>query len=402
MSLISASIAVTNSRSYAVVLAFIIVIALVLRVIAALQPFRGLDPDANTYFYLSKGILGGKYASLREPLHPLVGAIFLSLLGPSELSLRTSTVFVGVLQVLMVALFASRAFNRQVGVVSALLVGVNHYYAFNASRGLREELAGVLFIAFLYVAVAERRWNLKNGLVAGFIGSLLLLTKIEAWFTAVIPVAVYVVWRWMTGERRLPLRFLLAMLSVASLLQVAFFSYEAFTVGDPFATVKYHAYNTEQDPAFLAQILTYTTPSKMTLLLSLGAERVVSYSVGKFFPLEILSLTLIGSILLIRRQSKLYVPFLTLMVVAFWSPLAGLPASIDFRYLMPYLPLAISASVYALFALHGFLKGWCPELRLTLWRGVSLPVYSWLIVPIYVVFSLLVYLGKFLRIFGLI
>ncbi|GAC1318239.1 MAG: hypothetical protein NVSMB2_12840 [Chloroflexota bacterium] len=194
---------------------------------------RPLDPDAQQYVDLAHAAL--IFGTYREPLWIALLCPVEAVLGPSRDAARAVGVlgFIGL--VVAFGVVSWRLCGRSVGGVLTLLVAATPWLAFQATRGLREEMAaaGLVLVAG---AVGQPQW-LRNGrgvLLGGAVGAVGLLR----WDTLAVAIPLLVLGCWRTrasvrewGPGAAALGSLVLLLPVMN----------AVTVGDPLAHTNEHA-----------------------------------------------------------------------------------------------------------------------------------------------------------------
>ena len=106
------------------------------------------------------------YGYANEPFTMYSGALFMALLGPTDLALRVHSVFFGLVLLLFAYLWARRAFGVPVALGSAALIATSYWALSNSRFALNSEPAPALFagaVLFLWVVLygdttSRKRW----------------------------------------------------------------------------------------------------------------------------------------------------------------------------------------------------------------------------------------------------
>lgn len=164
---------VITKRVELLLLVLILLVAAVFRLwqLDSIPP--GLTHDeADTGYFVAAVYRGSpspvkaSYGYANEPFTMYSGALFMGLLGPTDLALRAHSAFFGILMLLFAYLWARRAFGMAVALVGAAIIATSYWAISNSRFALNSEpapalIAGAVF--FLWVAYYDngepgRRW----------------------------------------------------------------------------------------------------------------------------------------------------------------------------------------------------------------------------------------------------
>ena len=147
--------------------------------------YSPLDPDAQGYrLYAERMTLFGEHGfysasfSMREPFFLLVARAFFQVFGPSDTHLRSVSLLLSLVAILLTYRLAGELLGYGLGLLAALAMALNIPLIVESGRGLRLELEMVLLLLFCHVGFVKREMApLPRFFFLGFLGGLIVLTR---------------------------------------------------------------------------------------------------------------------------------------------------------------------------------------------------------------------------------
>ena len=153
-------------------LLIILLIALILRLFVATQPF-----EEDEYHWAGSAERGDWFGSVmrNSPLSIYVMQIFVQFFGLSVLSIRLPFIIVGLLTIAMVYSFARKRTGEKVAIISAALLAISPHHILASTQAVYEGSFLTLFFFLTLAAVIEKKY-----LWSGVFFGLALLSKTSA------------------------------------------------------------------------------------------------------------------------------------------------------------------------------------------------------------------------------
>ncbi|HEY4612364.1 MAG TPA: glycosyltransferase family 39 protein, partial [Bacteroidota bacterium] len=142
--------------------------------------------------------IDGLYSSLHPPVYVWLTAIAMKIFGNSEFSIRFFSALLGALTLFVIYRIGKKIANAEVGLLAALLFGLNPFVSFYARQGQFDSVL-VFFLAlsvYFLISVDPQQYA-KTAVLAGVSLGMALMTKLYVAFG--IPVA-YLLWLFTTRE----------------------------------------------------------------------------------------------------------------------------------------------------------------------------------------------------------
>ncbi|HEY5615047.1 MAG TPA: glycosyltransferase family 39 protein [Bacteroidota bacterium] len=125
----------------------------------------------------------GLYSSLHPPLHVWTTAVAFKLVGISEFSARCVSAVAGILTLVLVYRIGKKLAASEVGLLAALLVGLNPFVSFFARQGQFDATLVFFLTAAVYVLIEKNnQHSLSNAMLAGLAVGAALMTKLYVGF----------------------------------------------------------------------------------------------------------------------------------------------------------------------------------------------------------------------------
>lgn len=183
------SLAVSNKRNYRL-LTLIIISGFILRIlqldfqslwIDELNTMNISDPDESWSFLFDHL----KSSDQHPPLHFILLRFCFAIFGHTSVVARFISVLAGTISIWVMYVLGKELWNKNAGIVAALLTSVN-YYHISFSQEARNYIFAFLFtaLAFVYLIRFFKDLRLKNGLLYGLFTLLLLYTHYYGLFVA--------------------------------------------------------------------------------------------------------------------------------------------------------------------------------------------------------------------------
>lgn len=165
--------------SYRAALGAVLVVALAVRVVAAVRKSLVLD-EFHTWFHATRPSVEAFFETLQLDNHPPLGFALVAgarlVLGTSELALRTPALMAGMLELALVAWFGTRCAGRRVGLAATALLAVSSLHTDFSAQARMYALHGlaatVTLVATHTLLVQERArgasWALALALATAF------------------------------------------------------------------------------------------------------------------------------------------------------------------------------------------------------------------------------------------
>ena len=183
------------------------------------------------------------------PLHPLVMAAIISVVGANKQAVALSSAIPFMLTLILVYLLALKWFDKRIAIISVLLMATNIWILRYSISGLEAPLLGLLFTALLFVLyTAEGSQKQSWWMIGvGVLVALLALTK-EVWGVVFVPVLFYV-WLSTPPKRRL-LNLAIVVVSFVVVL-IPWGARMAHLTGNPLFTWRWYesVMETQSNPA---------------------------------------------------------------------------------------------------------------------------------------------------------
>jgi len=350
---------------------FIVLLAFALRfrwLLLAVQSSMPLAPDADYYMATASELLHLSYSSRKEPMFPIVEALFLSVLGVSTATFRFSTVCLGTLMVFLTYLIARRISSALNGLLASFLAATNILLIYNSVRGLREELFSCILLAFLFLVVRYGgKPTTKTSTICGFLAAVLCLTKLEGLFL-VAGVSVYLVLLSKISQRKINWRFVAIVLSSSFIAIFAWFGFCAFVFNNPFETTTvqgtfwyYYEFGGEgKRVSVFDYIFRYHTVEQILFLTARGTFRILRTLNELWFLTPVgFGLLCLGFLYLLKSERSAVLHFALLSGLLSYVFFFGIgEKGADARLLCPYMPIfylmiaSASMGIYTFLAKH--------------------------------------------------
>jgi glycosyltransferase involved in cell wall biosynthesis len=325
-----------------------------------------LDPDAQGYMSLAKGILQLSYTIPREPVFPLAATLSFLVFGPSVQAFRMTSVALGSLVILASYKLGEYASSRTAGLFLATMVALNPFLAWNSTRGLREELFSLLLICLVchVMSSAGHLFYSKARVFDALLIIGLILTNLEGVAIA-LAICIFVLWYSNLRGQRQPIGYLMIVLlsTMASVLGWALFSWVQF--GNPFETTTgqgswWYAYEfgVNRRITVFEYLFGYHSSLQLALIWTRGMLRIAAGLYSLYLGSVGLVLAIIGFLYLLRFPRTLSVHLCTVVFVGSVAFFFGVSSGADFRLLYPLFPLFYSFVAAALVAISGLVSNW--------------------------------------------
>lgn len=372
-----------NKDNKLYIILILIVISFIIRFVFLNIP-KNIGDDAANYAIIGKNLIdgvgfigiNGKVDTVSSPLYPVFIGLFYRLLGDLELAGRLVSIVYGSFLVVPVYLLSSRIYNRKIAAISGILISV-YFILIQYSIEVLSESMYAFFLAagavIGYVALIERKHI--HYLMTGSCFGLCYLTRAEGFgYIFIFMIIVIIFWLFdnkLETTRRLMIYlciFMLGFLIISSPYFIFMHNQTGHWISDQKAGINIEGADamTRKDPlaaqdAFYGLIengtkmrgnflmnevksntfnLIINNPLKMLKIYGRNVGDEYYCAVPKIFPT--LMIMLVGIGLFRRRWSKerlmkeVYI-FLILIYPLILYPLFH----IEYRYLMPVLPMAI-------------------------------------------------------------
>lgn len=354
-----------------------------------------LDPDAITYGYWAQTILKSgivAYTNVsRVPLWPIALVPFYALLGASDVTIRFASFFFGVLTIFATFKVARSAFSYQTGVLASFLVAASYYVAFDAFRGLREEVFSFLLLCLIYFSLVRRGESALNLGAVSVLTAMLYFTRSDGALLVIPTLLVYFVLSSVMKKEKIPYRKFLLVGSMFVLSIAGWGWYSAKITGDPFQeSTTYAMWNywveIQGAPAgtvptvhvtMLEYLFKYHTIPQLLVASALGTYFIVIFLAYLYSPYWFgypplrspLSLVLFpvvpilflgGAYLLLKAKKNWYFPFLYAVVVPYLGMFHQLGVLETYRALVPFAPILLITISYTMTRIHASIS---PRLR---------------------------------------
>jgi len=333
----------------------------------AVQSSMPLSPDAAYYMSAASELMNLSYRSFREPMFPLIAALFLSVLGVSIATFRFSTVFLGTLIVPLTYQIARRTSSMSAGLLASFLVATNILLIYNSIRGLREELFSCLLLAFLFLVVQYgHRLTAKVSMISGFLAAILCLTKLEG-LIVVAGVSAYHVWWSKISQRKIDWRFVAIVLGSSIIAIFAWLGYSTLVFNNPFETTNvvggmwyYYEFGEVKRVSVFDYIFRYHTAEQILFLAARGTVRMLLMLNQLWFLTPVgFGLLCLGFLSLLKSERSAVLHFALLSSLLSYTFFFGIgEKGADARLLCPYMPIfylmiaSASMGIYTFLAKH--------------------------------------------------
>lgn len=184
----------------------------VLRLLSlGIQSRLPLEPDATGSLALARTLDVSEpwAASLREPGWIILVKAWSTLFGYSPMAIRVLTITLSVALLLTAAALFSRHLTRRWALLATAIVSAHGLLVLSASRGLREELVGILTILVARTVLERRQWRAPAVVAAAAVGAVAAVR----WEIALLAVALLLLG---TLLRQIPIRFVAGALLAAA------------------------------------------------------------------------------------------------------------------------------------------------------------------------------------------
>jgi 4-amino-4-deoxy-L-arabinose transferase-like glycosyltransferase len=183
------------------------------------------------------------------PLHPLVMAAVMSVVGANKQAVALSSAIPFMLTLILVYLLALRWFDKRTAIISVVLMATNIWVLRYSIAGLEAPLLGLLFTALLLVlylaegSTKQTWWMIGVGVLVG----LLALTK-EVWGIVFVPVLFYV---WLSTPPKRRLLNLIIVVAAFVVVLIPWGARMAHLTGNPLFTWRWYesVMETQSNPA---------------------------------------------------------------------------------------------------------------------------------------------------------
>jgi 4-amino-4-deoxy-L-arabinose transferase-like glycosyltransferase len=323
-----------------------------------------LAPDAGEYMRYGTYLLQAmRYLDpKREPVFPVVVALFFLVFGVSIATLRLLTVSLGTLMPYLTYRLSRKSLGGSTAIIASFLVATDYELIWNSTRGMREELFSCLLLIVLFYVFPEGKKKSAKFVYAGFVGALLCLTRLEGLFVIAV-VALYYIWRSNVTPIRARVKFIAALLAVPLLAVLLWFGYSAIAFGDPFSTPTYPAscyFQYEFGGEFkritmFDYIFRYHTIGQILSTSAIGFGRILQYLHQPWFLTDIgFTLFCLGFLQLLKREDTTLFHFV--LAGAFTSVVFffGVKEGADLRIIFPYVPILYVFVAHAIIRIYDY------------------------------------------------
>jgi 4-amino-4-deoxy-L-arabinose transferase-like glycosyltransferase len=168
--------------------------------------------------------IGGLYSALHPPLHVWFTTASFYVLGVSEFAARFTSAVFGILTLFVLFQIGKELEHQFVGLVAALLFGLNPYVTFLARQGQFDTtLVFFLALAFMWYLRMEKDHQMNQAAYAGLAVGAALMTKLFVGFG--IPLT-YFLWRiTQPVDQKSPIKFFLLSLAAMAIVFIPWHAY---------------------------------------------------------------------------------------------------------------------------------------------------------------------------------
>jgi Dolichyl-phosphate-mannose-protein mannosyltransferase len=332
------------------------------------EPYVGGDPF--TYLRLARSMTSFYAANVREPIHPYVTKLWLSLLADQDVAVSFSSASFSVLAVLATYLLGSYAFSRRVGLIAAVALAFERDVIALSAEGWRDDAMMAMFVlaCWAFLRCLDRP-TIVHAMMAGVIGGIAALTRITT-LSFLLPAIAVLAWRGLRPRADGPSRgayWRTAAISFAIMCAMVapFLINCAIVFGDPFYSINAHTafYRARagllfNQPMSVGSYLAMRVHHHPWEMLSTAGQGLTTYPFeikwvgfnhwlrGLGRPLMWLSLAGTAAALWTRNGR-----FLAILLIASLLPYAftwRIPGGGEWRFTMHAYPIYLIAMAYAI------------------------------------------------------